>query len=97
MAYQYLWLSKSDKYNGYGYIATHIYYIIVAENNPSKYMNEIEQNIQVRNITDSPDKYIGNELVKVVNKIHVTSKKYVKEILQRYQQKKGVSRRNHYH
>ena len=60
-------------------------------------MNEIEQNIQVRNITDSPDKYIGNELVKVVNKIHVTSKKYVKEILQRYQQKKGVSRRNHYH
>ena len=39
MADQYLWLSKSDKYDGYDYIATHIDYIIIASKNPSKYMN----------------------------------------------------------
>ena len=34
-----LWLDKSDKYDGYDYIATHVYDIIIAENNPYKYMD----------------------------------------------------------
>ena len=55
-------------------------------------MNEIEQHFQVRNITDSPDYYLGNELVKVVNNINVSSRKYVKEILLRYQKNMGISR-----
>ena len=52
-------------------------------------MNEIEQCFQVQNITDSPDYYLGNELVKIGNKIHVYSKDYVKEIFRRYQKKHG--------
>ena len=40
-------------------------------------------------IIDSPDYYLGNELVKVGNKIHVSPKKHVKEILQRYQKRHG--------
>ena len=52
-------------------------------------MNEIEQHFQVRNITDSPDYYLGNELVKVVNNINVSSRNYVKEISLRYQGKHG--------
>ena len=36
---QYLWLSKSEKYDGYEYIATRVDDIIIAENNPSRYMN----------------------------------------------------------
>ena len=36
---QYLWRTKSDEYDGYDYIATHVNDIIIAENNPSKYMN----------------------------------------------------------
>ena len=52
---KYLWLRKSDKYDGYDYIATHVDEIIIAAKNPSKYKNKIEQNFQVRDITDSPD------------------------------------------
>ena len=40
-------------------------------------------------ITDSLDYYLGNELFKVWNKIHVPSNKYSGEILQMYQQKHG--------
>ena len=40
--YQDLWLRKPDKYDGCDYIAPHVDNIIIAEKNPSKYMNEIE-------------------------------------------------------
>ena len=50
-------------------------------------MNEIEQHLKVREITDSQDYYLGNESAKVGNRINVSSKNYVKEILRRYQQK----------
>ena len=52
-------------------------------------MNEIEQKIQLRDITYSPDYCLGNELVKVVNNIHVSSKNYSNEIFRRCQQKNG--------
>ena len=80
---------KSDRYYGYYYIATHVEDIIITAKNSYKYMNEIEQHFQVRNITDSPDYYLVNELVKVRNKMHVSSKKYVKKILRGYQGKHG--------
>ena len=58
-----LWLRKSDKYDGYDYIATHVGDIIIAAKNPYKFINEIEKTFQVHNITDSPDYYLRNELV----------------------------------
>ena len=70
-------------------ISTHVDDIIIVENNPYKYMNEIEQHFQVPDIKYSLDYYIGNELFKVWNKIHVPSNKYSREILQMYQQKHG--------
>ena len=51
---QYLWIRKSDKYEVYDYIATHVYDVIIAAKNPSKYMHEIEMHFKVRDITDSP-------------------------------------------
>ena len=59
------------KNDGYRYITTHKNDMIITANNPSNYTNEIEQHFQVRYITDSPDYYLGNEKVKVKNKIHV--------------------------
>ena len=52
-------MRKSEKYDGYEYISTHVEIITIAQNNPSKNMDEIEQHFQVRNITDSPDYYLG--------------------------------------
>ena len=50
-----LWLRKTDEYDGYDYIATHVDEIIIAAKDPSKYMNETEQKFQVQNIIDSLD------------------------------------------
>ena len=44
---------------------------------------------KVRDITESTNYYLGNELVKVVNCIHVSSKKYVNEIILKYHNKHG--------
>ena len=44
---------------------------------------------KVRDITDSTNYYLGNELVKVVNCIHVSSKKYVNAILHKHQNAHG--------
>ena len=59
ITYQYLWMKKLEEYDGYDYITTHIDDIIILANNPSKYMNEIEQHLQVRAITNSPFYYLG--------------------------------------
>ena len=43
----------------------------------------------MRDITDEPEFYLGYEMVKLGNKIHVSSNNHVKEVLQRYPQKHG--------
>ena len=65
MADQDVRLRKQDEYDGYDYITTHLYYIIIAEKNPSKYMNEIKERFQVQDIIDEPDYYQGKQLVKM--------------------------------
>ena len=63
--------------------------VIITAKNPSKHTNEIEMHFKVRDIADSPNYYLGNELVRVGNFIHVSSKKYVNEILSKYQNTNG--------
>ena len=60
-------------------------------------MNEIEQCFQVQNITDSPDYYLGNELVKIGNKIHVYSRIMSRKYFEGIRKNMGISRRNYYH
>ena len=50
---QYLWIRKYDKHEGYEYIETHVDDVIIATNNPSKYMHETDMKFKVRDITDS--------------------------------------------
>ena len=63
--------------------------VIIAAKNPSKYMLEIEMHFKVRNIMDSPNYYLVNELVNFGNIIRVSSKRYVNEILRKYQKTHG--------
>ena len=62
-AYQDLCIHISGEYEGYTYIATHVDDIIIADKNPSKYMHYIEIHFKVRDITDSPNYYLLNELI----------------------------------
>ena len=45
---------------------------------------------KVRDITESPKYYMGNEPVQVVYHIHVSSKIYGNEILHKYQKTHGA-------
>jgi hypothetical protein len=73
-----LWLRKSDDYNGYNYVATHADDIIIAARRPSEYMAKIEQEFLVRNKEDSPTYYLGSNIKKIGNYLHISSTKYVK-------------------
>lgn len=84
-----LWIRKSDEYNGYDYIATHVDDLIIASKNPGKYMNDVEQEFMIRNKADSPSYYLGNDIKTVGKYLHISTKKYVTEILRRFQQKYG--------
>ena len=85
-----LWYRKSDDYDGYDYIAMHVDDIIIAAKDPSKYMTMIEQEFAVRDLSDSPEYYLGNNLKKVGDCFHVSCTKYIKEVLRRYQSKYGA-------
>eukprot|EP00957_Ditylum_brightwellii_P049023 3719590-Ditylum_brightwellii.AAC.1 len=53
-------------------------------------MNHIEQHFQVRDVTDSPKSYLGNDMILNGKKIHISTKTYVKEALQKYQENHSV-------
>eukprot|EP00957_Ditylum_brightwellii_P173439 13205309-Ditylum_brightwellii.AAC.1 len=76
-----IWLRKSDNYDGYHYTATHVDDIIVVAKDPSKYMDTIQQHFFVWDVTDSPEYYFRNDLVKHKNKIYVSTKNYVKGVM----------------
>ena len=59
--------------------------VIIAANNPSEYMHDIQMHFKVRGITGSPNYYLVDELVQFVNSINVSSCKYVNEIMRKYQ------------
>jgi hypothetical protein len=76
-----LWILKSDGYNGYNYIATHVNDIIIAAKITSECMARIEQEFLVRNMEDSPTYYLGSNIKKVDNYLHISSMKYIKVTL----------------
>ena len=67
--------------------------VIIAANNPSKYMNEIDLHFRVREITDDPNYYLVNELVRFGYHIYVSSKKYMNKILCNYQKTHGYKKK----
>lgn len=87
-----LWWRKSDDYNGYDYIATHVDDIICVARDPSKYMAEIETEFKLRDLTDQPSYYLGNDLTKIGNKFHISSARYIKEVIRKYQETHGSIR-----
>ena len=85
-----LWIKKSEQYEGYDYIATHVDDIIIVAKNPLEYMSHIEQHFQVRDVTDSPEYYLGNNIAKRNGKMVISTKKYLKEVFRKYQEKHGA-------
>lgn len=87
-----LWYKQSTDYKGYDYIATHVDDFIIAAKRPLEYMSQIEQEFLIRNKEDSPNYYLGNSYTrrgKDDRYLHVSSKKYVAEVLDKYQTKYG--------
>eukprot|EP00957_Ditylum_brightwellii_P109730 8370211-Ditylum_brightwellii.AAC.1 len=85
-----LWLKKLGQHKGYDCIATHVDDLIIMVKEPQKYMNHIEQHVQVRDVTDSPKSHLGNDVILNGKKIYISTKTYVKEDLQKYQENLGV-------
>jgi hypothetical protein len=67
--------------------------LIISAKNPNKYMNQIEQELLIRNKADSPSYYLGNDIKKVGKLLHISSKKYVNEVLRRFRLKYGEVRK----
>ena len=88
-----LWIRKSDDYDGYDYIATHVDDIIIVAKDPSKYMTQLEQDFKLRDVSDSPEYYLGNDLRQQGNTFHISSAKYVKEAIRKYQSMYGNLRK----
>ena len=49
-----IWIWKSENYEGYYYIGTHVDDVIIAAKNKPKYLHDIERNFKVRDINDFP-------------------------------------------
>eukprot|EP00957_Ditylum_brightwellii_P034375 2607566-Ditylum_brightwellii.AAC.1 len=59
-----LWIKKSEYYEGYDYIATHVDDIIIVAKILVECMNHIKQYILVRDVPTSPEYYLRNNIAK---------------------------------
>ena len=86
-----LWIKPSGDGKIYEYIATYVDDIIIVAKEPSKYLEIIKSKFPVRNIEELPEYYLGNNLDIRKNKtIKVHSKKYITEIIRRYEKQYGI-------
>ena len=91
-----LWYIKSPDYNGYDYIATHVDDLMVAAKRPMDYLHLIEQEFVLRNKEESPNYYLGANIKKILDKyIHISSHKYIEEMLIQYEKKYGTVSKAH--
>ena len=85
-----LWIKSTSNNEKYEYIATYVDDIIIVAEEPSKYLDIIKKKFPIRNIEELPEYYLGNNLEIRKNKtIKVHSKKYVTEIIKRYEKQYG--------
>eukprot|EP00957_Ditylum_brightwellii_P120661 9203767-Ditylum_brightwellii.AAC.1 len=64
-----LWIKKSEHYEGYDYIATQMDDIMIVAKNLLEYMSHIKQHFQVKDVMDSPEYYLGNNIAKRNGKV----------------------------
>ena len=89
-----LWIRLDEENNKYEYIATYVDDIIVVAKNPMQYIDTIKTKFPIRNIEEMPEYYLGNNLqVRHNRTIKVSSKKYISEIIDRYEKKYGPLRK----
>jgi hypothetical protein len=89
-----LWWRKADNYEGYDYIATHVDDIICVAKDQSHYISLIEQEFKLRDTTDQPSYYLGNDLKRTKKGfLHISSTTYTKEVIRKYQSDCGPVRK----
>ena len=89
-----LWIKSSDDENSYEYIATHVDDVICVGKNPLKYITELKKQFPIRNISENPEYYLGNDLNTQENKtIKVSLKKYILEVVSKHEKNFGTLRK----
>ena len=65
--------------------------MIIVAKDPNKYLNVIKDKYPIGNIEETPEYYLGNNLeMRNNNTIKVNSKKYITEVINRYESKHGT-------
>ena len=85
-----LWIKESEDGKNYEYITTYVDDIIIVADKPMKYLEIIKSKFPIRNIEEMPEHYLGNNLeMQSKITIKVSSRKYITEIISRYEKKHG--------
>ena len=85
-----LWIILNEKEGKYEYIATYVDDLIIVAKQPMDYLDEIKKQYPIRNIEINPEYYLGNNIeVRNNNTIKISSKKYITEVLRKYEEKYG--------
>ena len=88
-----LWIKLSNDKTHHEYIATHVDDVIVASKGPETYISKLQEKFPIRNVEVSPEYYLGNNLEIKGNTVHMSSTKYITEILRQYENKHGQLRK----
>ena len=85
-----LWIKLNGESDTYEYIATYVDDLIVVAKEPMRYLDEIKKQYPIRNIEFNPEYYLGNNIeVRKNNTMKISSKKYITEVLRKYEEKHG--------
>ena len=86
-----LWIKASKNGKKYEYLATYVDDIIIVAEDPMKYLETLKNKFPIRNIEEMPEYYLGSNLeIRKNNTIKVSSRKYISEIINKYEKKYGT-------
>jgi len=88
-----LWIRLESKTDKYEYIILYVDDLIIVGHNSKELMGKIKEKYPIRNISEVPEYYFGNNLELRDNKIKVSGKKYITEVLTALEQKHGQLRK----
>jgi len=89
-----LWIRLEDDGESYEYIATHVDDVICVGKDPLRHITKLKEQFPIRNISLTPEYYLGNTMeVQKNGTIKVSLKKYVKEIISKHERKYGSLRK----
>ena len=88
-----MWTKESPHHNGHDCIATFVDDLIVVAKEPLQYLEVLANKLKLRDITDCPKFFLGNDWINNQDKTRMSDERCVQECIRKFEEENGSARK----